>query len=229
MNCGTVSWPGLVCTSSLELGIDVGSVRRIVQVHSPKSVDRMLQRVGRADHRLGGVGRGHVISWDVDHLLESAVVAQRAMVGAIEPVVWRKRPGVIAANQLVLMAHCFKAVSIDEATRLIANAPQFDGWQRVDTEAMLQVLAERWVVRFTPVPSEGRMVPLAQGRLHRRSGGSRSLEASHSRRTCRSTTRPTRTSPESTPNERWTYRNDLPTDGFPRREKPGNGCPTIFR
>ena len=145
---------GLVCTSSLELGIDVGSVRRIVQVHSPKSVDRMLQRVGRADHRLGGVGRGHVISWDVDHLLESAVVAQRAMVGEIEPVVWRKRPGVIAANQLVLMAHCFKAVSIDEATRLLAAAPQFEGWQRADTEAMLQVLAERWVLRYTPVPSE---------------------------------------------------------------------------
>lgn len=148
------SLAGLVCTSSLELGIDVGSIRRIVQVHSPKSVDRMLQRVGRADHRLGGVGRGHVISWDVDHLLESAVVAQRAMVGAIEPVVWRKRPGIIAANQLVLMAHCFKAVSIDEATQLIANAPQFEGWERADTEAMLQVLAERWVIRFTPVPSE---------------------------------------------------------------------------
>jgi len=145
---------GLVCTSSLELGIDVGSVRRIVQVHSPKSVDRMLQRVGRADHRLGGVGRGHVISWDVDHLLESAVVAQRAMKGDIEPVVWRKRPGVIAANQLVLMAHCFKAVSIDEATQLIAAAPQFEGWERPDTEALLQVLAERWVLRFTPKPSE---------------------------------------------------------------------------
>ena len=145
---------GLVCTSSLELGIDVGSVRRIVQVHSPKSVDRMLQRVGRADHRLGGVGRGHVISWDVDHLLESAVVAQRAMKGDIEPVVWRKRPGVIAANQLVLMAHCFKAVSIDEATRLIAAAPQFEGWERTDTEALLHVLAERWVLRFTPKPAE---------------------------------------------------------------------------
>ena len=145
---------GLVCTSSLELGIDVGSVRRIVQVHSPKSVDRMLQRVGRADHRLGGVGRGHVISWDVDHLLESAVVAQRAMNGDIEPVVWRKRPGVIAANQLVLMAHCFKAVSIDEATRLIAAAPQFEGWERPDTEALLHVLAERWVLRFTPKPAE---------------------------------------------------------------------------
>ena len=76
------------------------------------------------------------------------------MVGEIEPVVWRKRPGVIAANQLVLMAHCFKAVSIDEATKLIAAAPQFEGWTRPDTEAVLQVLAERWVLRFTPVPSE---------------------------------------------------------------------------
>ena len=53
---------GLVCTSSLELGIDVGKIQRIVQVKSPRSVDRMLQRVGRADHRLGGVGRGHLLA-----------------------------------------------------------------------------------------------------------------------------------------------------------------------
>ena len=145
---------GLVCTSSLELGIDVGSVRRIVQLHSPKSVDRMLQRVGRADHRLGGVGRGHVLTWDVDHLLEAAVVAKRAMEGTIEPVEWRQRPMSIAANQLVLMAHCFKAVSIDEATALLAASPQFDGWQRADTEAVLMILAEHWILRFTPDPSE---------------------------------------------------------------------------
>ena len=145
---------GLVCTSSLELGIDVGSIRRIIQLHSPKSVDRMLQRVGRADHRLGGVGRGHVVTWDVDHLLESAVVARRAMVGEIEPVRWRQRPYTIAANQLVLMVHAFKAVSIDEATALLANASQFEGWQRADTEAVLQVLAQNWIVRFTPQPSE---------------------------------------------------------------------------
>jgi hypothetical protein len=52
------------------------------------------------------------------------------------------------------MAHCFKAVSIDEATEIIAKAPQFEGWNRTDTEALLLVLAERWIVRFTPTPSE---------------------------------------------------------------------------
>ena len=80
---------GLVCTSSLELGIDVGSVNHIVQIRSPRSVDRMLQRVGRADHRLGGVGRGHLLSWEGDDIFESAVIARKAVDGEIEPVEWR--------------------------------------------------------------------------------------------------------------------------------------------
>ena len=70
---------GLVCTSSLELGIDVGSVNHIVQIRSPRSVDRMLQRVGRADHRLGGIGRGNLLSWESDDLFESAVIARKAL------------------------------------------------------------------------------------------------------------------------------------------------------
>ena len=125
----------------------------------------MLQRVGRADHRLGGIGRGHVLTWDVDHLTESAVIAKRAMDGAIEPVEWRSRPQNIAANQLVLMAHCFKAVSIDEATRLLAASPQFEGWERTDTEALLHVLAENWVLRFMFRAQRITVVPMAKGGL----------------------------------------------------------------
>ena len=104
----------LICTSSLELGIDVGSIRKIVQLESPRSVDRMLQRVGRADHRIGGIGRGHLLAWETDGIAESAVVAHRSHLGAIEDVEWRHRPYSIAANQIMLMAHSFKVVRIDD-------------------------------------------------------------------------------------------------------------------
>ena len=67
----------LVCTSSLELGIDVGSIDRVLQLGSARSVDRLLQRVGRADHRLGGVGRGVLLTHDHEDLEESTVIALR--------------------------------------------------------------------------------------------------------------------------------------------------------
>ncbi len=144
----------LVCTSSLELGIDVGSIRRVIQVNSPRSVDRMLQRVGRADHRLGGVGRGHLLVWEVDEVSESAVTALRAMEGDIEPVVWRDRPLSVAANQLVMMAHAHGAVPIDHATAILADAPQFEGWTRQDSLGCLRVLADGWVVRLVEAPGD---------------------------------------------------------------------------
>lgn len=144
----------LVCTSSLELGIDVGSIRRVIQVNSPRSVDRMLQRVGRADHRLGGVGRGHLLVWEVDEVSESAVTALRAMEGDIEPVVWRDRPLSVAANQLVMMAHAHGAVPIDHATAILADAPQFEGWTRKDSLDCLRVLADGWVVRLVEAPGD---------------------------------------------------------------------------
>ena len=113
LRAGKIS--GLVCTSSLELGIDIGLINRIIQIKSPRSVDRLLQRVGRADHRLGGIGRGNIFAWDCDELSEATVIAQRAMRGELEPVVWRNNPRTVAVNQLILMAHSFKAIPINKA------------------------------------------------------------------------------------------------------------------
>ena len=69
--------PCLVATSSLELGIDMGAVDLVVQVESPKSVARGLQRVGRAGHTLESVSKGRIFPKFRADLLESAVVAQR--------------------------------------------------------------------------------------------------------------------------------------------------------
>jgi len=145
---------GLVCTSSLELGIDVGKISRIIQIKSPRSVDRMLQRVGRADHRLGGIGIGNLLAWDCDEISESAVIAEKAMMHELEPVEWRKSPKSVVANQLVLMAHSFGAFPIDEATEILTNTSQFEDWTREKTEALLAVLADGWILRTTSKPED---------------------------------------------------------------------------
>ena len=76
--------PCLVATSSLELGIDMGAVDLVIQVESPKSVARGLQRVGRAGHELGAVSVGRIFPKYRADLLEAAVVARRMLDGAIQ-------------------------------------------------------------------------------------------------------------------------------------------------
>src|SRR5215218_2042196 len=76
--------PVLVATSSLELGIDMGAVDLVIQVESPKSVARGLQRIGRAGHRLDEPSKGRIFPKFRADLLETAVVVQRMREGQIE-------------------------------------------------------------------------------------------------------------------------------------------------
>jgi ATP-dependent Lhr-like helicase len=75
----------LVCTSSLELGIDIGLIDFILQYMSPRQVVKILQRVGRSNHTTTGVSDGVVISSEPDDCFESAVIASLALRGEIEP------------------------------------------------------------------------------------------------------------------------------------------------
>src|SRR5436305_2427415 len=84
--------PCLVATSSLELGIDMGAVDLVIQVESPKSVARGLQRVGRAGHSLGEISRGRIFPKFRADLLEAAVIAQRMQAGPIEGTVTPRNP-----------------------------------------------------------------------------------------------------------------------------------------
>ena len=74
--------PCLVATSSLELGIDMGAVDLVLQIESPKSVARGLQRIGRAGHGVGEVSMGRIFPKFRGDLLECAVVARRMREGA---------------------------------------------------------------------------------------------------------------------------------------------------
>ena len=93
--------PCLVATSSLELGIDMGAVDLVLQIESPKSVARGLQRIGRAGHGVDRVSKGRIFPKFRGDLLECAVVARRMREGLIEPTVVPRNALDVLAQQIV--------------------------------------------------------------------------------------------------------------------------------
>ena len=92
---------GLVCTSSLELGIDVGHIDRCIQYNSPRQVTRLLQRVGRSGHRIGRVAKGSIITLNSEDTLESMAIARRSLIEDLEPVLVPEKPLDTLNQQLV--------------------------------------------------------------------------------------------------------------------------------
>ncbi len=95
--------PALVGTSSLELGIDIGSVDLVVQLQSPKSVSQGLQRVGRSGHLVGETSVGRVYPTFREDLVEAAAVARGMLDGDVEPTATPLNPLDVLAQQIVAM------------------------------------------------------------------------------------------------------------------------------
>src|SRR6266705_2587563 len=135
--------PCLVATSSLELGIDMGAVDLVIQVESPKSVARGLQRIGRAGHELHATSKGRIFPKFRADLLESAVVAERMQHGAIEETVIPRNPLDVLAQQIVAIA-ADEEISVDDLHELVRAAYPFADLSRVQLENVLDMLAGRY-------------------------------------------------------------------------------------
>src|SRR3954469_1657010 len=135
--------PCLVATSSLELGIDMGAVDLVVQVESPKSVARGLQRIGRSGHSLGEVSRGRIFPKFRADLLESAVVAQRMRAGLIEETQIPRNPLDVLAQQIVAIC-ADEEVEVAELHELVRRAYPFADLSRAQLENTLDMLAGRY-------------------------------------------------------------------------------------
>ena len=135
--------PCLVATSSLELGIDMGAVDLVVQVESPKSVARGLQRIGRAGHELGAVSQGRIFPKFRADLLESAVVARRMLDGAIEETKIPRNPLDVLAQQVVAIC-ADEEISVDDLHELVRGAYPFADLSRVQLENVLDMLDGRY-------------------------------------------------------------------------------------
>src|SRR4051812_14634682 len=135
--------PCLVATSSLELGIDMGAVDLVIQVESPKSVTRGLQRIGRAGHRMGEVSKGRIFPKYRGDLLECAVVARRMREAEIEETVIPQNPLDVLAQHLVSIA-AEKEWEVDEVERLVTSTEPFHDLSREQLENVLDMLDGRY-------------------------------------------------------------------------------------
>jgi ATP-dependent Lhr-like helicase len=135
--------PCLVATSSLELGIDMGAVDLVIQVESPKSVTRGLQRIGRAGHGLGETSKGRIFPKYRGDLLECAVVARRMREGEIEETTIPQNPLDVLAQHLVSMA-ALDEWEVDEVERLVTATESFHDLSREQLENVLDMLDGRY-------------------------------------------------------------------------------------
>ncbi|MCX8176512.1 MAG: helicase-related protein, partial [Candidatus Bathyarchaeota archaeon] len=113
----------VVCTSSLELGVDIGFIDYVIQYQSPKQALKLLQRVGRSSHVVGGKPKGCIIASWLDDILESAVLCKRAVKGIFEnPLIHFEALDVLAHQTVGLILDNAGGISVDEAYKVVVNA-----------------------------------------------------------------------------------------------------------
>ncbi|KAB8183482.1 DEAD/DEAH box helicase [Microbispora catharanthi] len=135
--------PAVVATSSLELGIDMGSVDLVACVEAPPSVASGLQRIGRAGHQVGAVSRGVIFPKYRGDLVQTAVVAERMRTGQIEEIRYPRNPLDVLAQQIVAMT-ALDEWTVDSLEALVRRAAPYATLPRSALEATLDMLAGRY-------------------------------------------------------------------------------------
>ena len=115
----------LICTSSLELGIDVGNTDFVIQYSSPREVKRILQRVGRSGHSIGKTSKGVIIATTPEDLSESLVISRKALAGEIEKTLVRQNPLSVLSNQIISIVLEYGKIKPEKIYKIIKRAYPF--------------------------------------------------------------------------------------------------------
>ncbi len=148
---------GLVCTSSLELGIDVGRIDMVIQYMSPRQVTRLIQRVGRSGHSIGRIAQGIIITMDSDDTLEALATAKRALAEDLEPVEIPPKPYDVLAHQIAGLLLRRRRWEFSEILEVFSRASPYADLTLEDIEGVLKYMHQRFP-RLTWVSFEDKVV-----------------------------------------------------------------------
>jgi len=148
---------GLVATSSLELGIDIGRIDMVIQYMSPRQVTRLIQRIGRSGHRVGRSPKGVIITMDSDDTLEAMVIARRTINEELEPLEVPPKPFDVLAHQIAGLLMKQNQWSFSEVHDLCTKAFPYSELTVNDIENVLDYMYRRFP-RFAWVSEEDKMV-----------------------------------------------------------------------
>ncbi len=130
----------VITSTSLELGIDIGYIDLVVQIGSPKSVSKGLQRIGRSGHGINELSKGRFVIFDLDDLMECAVLTKAAYDREIDKVVIPRNPLDVLAQVLVGMS-LEKQWDVDEAFKMITRSYSYSTLSREDYVSTLDYLS----------------------------------------------------------------------------------------
>jgi ATP-dependent Lhr-like helicase len=135
----------LICTSSMELGIDIGRVDHVIQFGSPREVARLVQRVGRAGHQLNTISRGTILATGFDDLLESLVIARKAGANEIERVSPHRNAADVLANQIAAITVEYGETEREKIRQILDRTSVFNGYGELLDDVCRQLEEHRLI------------------------------------------------------------------------------------
>jgi ATP-dependent Lhr-like helicase len=163
----------VVCSTSLELGIDIGAVDLVVMVATPKGVSRAIQRIGRSGHSLNKSSHGVLVATNINDLVEATATARLVRQGVLDPIKILEKPNDVLAQHVVGMA-ALAPIGVEEAFAIVRRAYPYRDLERGDFERVLEYLAgggeslqQQYASLFGKIVVEEGVISLATSRVAR--------------------------------------------------------------
>ena len=138
----------VVCTSSLELGLDIGSVELVIHYGSPRQVSKLIQRIGRSRHNLDRSAKGLIITNNPDDEFEARAILERVKEGSIEEQKIHDSSLDVLAHHLVGLSMQIGEIPVEKAFELVTKAYPFRNLQLEDLIDVLNLLDSNYLIFF---------------------------------------------------------------------------------